>query len=280
MKEQVIEEGEWKNLIILDACRFDFFKDCYNDYLDGKLERRHSNASATREWLNHHFTQYNEDVVYVSGNPQINSITNVGRFNPKEHFFEIIDVWDFGWDNEIGTTMPKKVTESTIKTRDRFPDKKLIIHFLQPHMPYITMPQIELSSNERRQQNLKGTNYPRKKSESRLLKLKGRIGSFLEIFMKRSTIWKVEEIFGLEPKNSRTKLFKWHRKHHQKIENAYEKNLRYALDAVETLVEHLDEKTVVTADHGEAFGEKGYYEHPPSTHIPILEEVPWLKIEK
>jgi len=36
---------------------------------------------------------------------------------------------------------------------------------------------------------------------------------------------------------------------------------------------------VVTADHGEAFGEEGVWEHHIETHIPPLMEVPWLEVE-
>ncbi len=35
MKEQDIIEEDWDNLIILDACRYDFFERVYKDYLAG-----------------------------------------------------------------------------------------------------------------------------------------------------------------------------------------------------------------------------------------------------
>ncbi|MEF8826793.1 MAG: hypothetical protein V5A27_10735, partial [Halapricum sp.] len=59
----------------------------------------------------------------------------------------------------------------------------------------------------------------------------------------------------------------------------YEENLRIALESVAELTEELDGKVVVTADHGEAFGEQGIWEHHIETHIPPLVEVPWLEVE-
>lgn len=50
----------------------------------------------------------------------------------------------------------------------------------------------------------------------------------------------------------------------------YEENLWIALEAAADLIPELDGRVVVTADHGEAFGEQGIWEH----HI----EVPWLKV--
>jgi glucan phosphoethanolaminetransferase (alkaline phosphatase superfamily) len=51
------------------------------------------------------------------------------------------------------------------------------------------------------------------------------------------------------------------------------------LQSVADLVPELDGRVVVTADHGEAFGEEGVWEHHIETHIPPLVEVPWLEVE-
>ena len=41
----------------------------------------------------------------------------------------------------------------------------------------------------------------------------------------------------------------------------------------------LPPRTVITADHGEAFGECGIFGHPPGLLLPELIEVPYLTIE-
>ena len=58
----------------------------------------------------------------------------------------------------------------------------------------------------------------------------------------------------------------------------YLDNLRLALDEVADLLENVDaERAVVTADHGEAFGEWGFYEHPVGCPLPAVKRVPWVE---
>jgi hypothetical protein len=58
----------------------------------------------------------------------------------------------------------------------------------------------------------------------------------------------------------------------------YLDTLRLALDEVAVLLENVDaERVVVTADHGEAFGEWGFYEHPVGCPHPAVKRVPWVE---
>ncbi|SDF26623.1 hypothetical protein SAMN04488067_10333 [Halorubrum xinjiangense] len=60
--------------------------------------------------------------------------------------------------------------------------------------------------------------------------------------------------------------------------DSYLDNLRLALDEVESLLENVDaERVVITADHGEAFGEWGFYEHPVGCPLPAVKRVPWVE---
>lgn len=62
----------------------------------------------------------------------------------------------------------------------------------------------------------------------------------------------------------------------ERILEAYRSNIRYVLDDVELLLQNVDaDKVVITADHGEAFGEWGIYEHPGEMPLSVLREVPW-----
>jgi hypothetical protein len=57
---------------------------------------------------------------------------------------------------------------------------------------------------------------------------------------------------------------------------AYLDNLRWVLENVALLRENIDaDRVVVTADHGECFGEFGYWEHPMGVPLPALVRVPW-----
>lgn len=53
-------------------------------------------------------------------------------------------------------------------------------------------------------------------------------------------------------------------------------NLRIVLDEVDVLRRNLDaDRMVISADHGQAFGEWGIYGHPCRVPVPALRRVPW-----
>jgi len=61
---------------------------------------------------------------------------------------------------------------------------------------------------------------------------------------------------------------------------AYKQNLRIVLDDVRTLLDNVDaERAVITADHGNAMGERGIYGHAAGLALRPLREVPWAVTE-
>jgi len=63
----------------------------------------------------------------------------------------------------------------------------------------------------------------------------------------------------------------------ERVWNAYRENLRYVLDSVSVLLENVDaDGVVITADHGNGFGEAGIYGHPRLRTHRVLREVPWV----
>lgn len=66
---------------------------------------------------------------------------------------------------------------------------------------------------------------------------------------------------------------------HQRAWEAYVDNIQWVLDDIALLTQNLDAETVVlTADHGESFGEYGVYGHAPNIPTPQLKLVPWLSL--
>lgn len=66
----------------------------------------------------------------------------------------------------------------------------------------------------------------------------------------------------------------------EEVWESYRANLEHVLSEVELLTRSIDaEKLVVTADHGNALGEKGVYEHPIGVPLPCLRRVPWCVTE-
>jgi len=122
----------WDNLIILDACRYDVFEEKYKNLkVRGILEKRISRGSATREFLIENFKdRYCSNIVYITTNPFVYTALN-------DPFFKTIHLWKSHWDNKTGTVLPEQVVKKAIEVYKLYPDKKLIIHFMQPHCPFI-----------------------------------------------------------------------------------------------------------------------------------------------
>jgi len=131
-----INSRNWDYLIILDACRFDYFKK-YHRFERGDLTKILSAGSHTSEWLINNFKDENySDTVYISGNPQISNFMLKKRID-QNPFFKIDNVWDYGWSEEHNTVLPGTITKSTMKSIRNHPEKKHIIHYIQPHVPFI-----------------------------------------------------------------------------------------------------------------------------------------------
>jgi len=117
----VLQE-EWDYLILLDACRFDYFKKYSR--LPGELKKKKSPSTNTITWLKTNFKKYNEDIVYISSNPHI-SKHELGGFKGTNYFYKVESLWDYGWDDELGTVTPEKVTEAALKAKEKYPEKKI-----------------------------------------------------------------------------------------------------------------------------------------------------------
>lgn len=129
---QIMEE-DWDNLIILDACRWDMFRDL--DNISGDLRSATSQGSSTTEFLEANFANERfHDTIYITANPQF--YKNEDRFGCEFHFVK--NVWaDEGWDDTEGTVLPETMAEATKLYAERFPEKKVISHFVQPHFPFL-----------------------------------------------------------------------------------------------------------------------------------------------
>lgn len=124
---------EWDTLIILDACRYDLF--ARRSTLPGTLEKRRSRGSSTVEFLRGNAAGRDlRDTVYVTANPQFYQY----RDELDARFHEVVHVWmDEGWDGEHETVLPETTTDYARTAAERYPNKRLLIHYLQPHYPFI-----------------------------------------------------------------------------------------------------------------------------------------------
>lgn len=221
---------DWDNLVILDACRYDLFEEV--NTIGGDLSATISRGSSTGEFLKQNFgDQYFPDTVYVCANPQLESRNLRGQFHAD------IPLWVDHWDDDYKTVLPDAVTNEALAAEIDFPRKRLIIHFLQPHFPFIGKTGREI--------------------EHGTVAANGVISKDREI----PSIWVRLENGDIEA---------------SKVWKAYRENLELALPHVEHLAKNLDGKTVITSDHGNAFGEWGIYGHPSNYYIDELVTVPWF----
>jgi len=241
--DYILDEG-WDNLIILDACRYDTFKK-YNNIL-GDLEFRYSRGGGTREFLKENFKEeYYPDIVYVTGNPYV-------TISIESEFYRMISVWDEYWNHDYDTVLPDVMAEQTIKARNKFPEKRIISHFVQPHYPFI---------GDWARENL-GSHQ-------------GMISRY-NIKSEDSKSHGKQMIWNLLKNNEVDK---------ETIKRAYEENLKLTLPHVKNMIKKLNGKTIITSDHGNLFGKwlfpfpiKGYG-HPTGIYHEELIKVPWLVIK-
>lgn len=128
---------DWDNLIILDACRYDFFEQ--TSTLPGQLTAKYSKGCATYHFVRENFRDKQlYDTVYVGANTWYLKLKD--EINSDIHDF--IDLQDPTKDvefasEELQIVEPSTVTRFAKETNRRYPNKRLIVHYLQPHHPFI-----------------------------------------------------------------------------------------------------------------------------------------------
>lgn len=125
---------DWDTLIVLDACRYDLFEERHD--LPGTLSARESRAAHTSEFIAGNFNGRDlTDTVYVTASPIMQ------RGYPETYdptFHEVVNVWqEDGWDDEYNSVLPETMVEYATRAANEYPRKRLIVHFMQPHYPFI-----------------------------------------------------------------------------------------------------------------------------------------------
>ena len=229
-----IPERDWDNCLILDAARYDLFKK--HNTLSGNLDVSYSIAASTAEYLRKTFKNKEyPDIVCVTSQPKYR------KEFVENSFHEVIHVWKNDWDQEYRMVLPEIMNRRVLETIEKFPNKRILAHYIPPHGPYI---------------GETGQQMPPHRIH---------LGSDLNDENKEKPWLKDLIIDGEVTK--------------EEYKRAYEENMEIAISGIKEIVADLPGKTVVTADHGQAFGhlsEFGVVGHPSNLHIRPLIEVPWL----
>lgn len=128
-------DREWDNLIILDGCRHDLYEE-----VRGDTDYRFSLGSSSPDFIENNFSEGNfSDVVYVTGNPFFSEkkFSNFTGRNPDQVFHEVFHTYDTDWNQEKGTVLPGPLLRDAKTARKLFPDKRIVVHLMQPHYPFV-----------------------------------------------------------------------------------------------------------------------------------------------
>jgi hypothetical protein len=221
-----VYDRDWDLLVVLDACRADLFAEVAEEY-GYEVGDLTSVAGGSRTWMERTFAPDREadtrETLYVTGNPFSAEMVDPARFRAVE------EVWRYGWNEELNTVPPRPLTDVTIREHRRLTPKRTVVHYMQPHHPFVPTP-MDSGMNRDDIANPEGSVWDRLR--------RGEVD--------HDTVW-----------------------------DAYRENLRYVLDDVRLLLRSVDaERVVLTADHGNALGEWGFYGHG-DVPFPSVRRVPW-----
>jgi hypothetical protein len=118
---------DWDTAIILDACRYDIF--CKNHPEKwGIPEKKIAPGSHSKEYFQRTFSDDTyHDTIYITSNPYITTL--------PEDTFHAIEL-DEVWKEMTKQAPPEKMTEVAKEIHMKYPRKRIIVHYMQPHLPF------------------------------------------------------------------------------------------------------------------------------------------------
>lgn len=264
-------DRDWDVLVILDTCRPDALQDVSDEraWLDEIGELR-SIGSSSPEWYLNTFTEaYSDELkktALISGNIYANRVLNewtadtgaaddfLKRGNPDwkqmpsrslAHFEQITGaIKSYEPLHSESSAIPHILTDRAIAVGRQGEWDQLIIHYTLPHMPMIANA-LDWNSGEQSVDNLMS-------GPDEIRKLR-------------------KEEIGYRP-------YAYGEVSSEKAYQNFLDNLRLALDYVEILLENIDaERVVISADHGEALGEWGLWDHEHGFPFSPMRTVPWAE---
>lgn len=255
----------WDFLVVLDACRYDVFKHTLPlTGLKGTVCKAISPATWTMEWLHKQFPQYYSDIIYVSATPYVNSVMKVCHkpplndrlcYNAKHHFYKIVDVWRDGWDERFGTVPPGQVNKAFHTTYLQHPNKRYILHYMQPHTPYLCLPETQQGN---------GGYHP------------NRFQQMVNNLCSQRMVWLMKQRLH---RPATSELEGWFRQFGTRgVMRCYQHNVLEALRSIRWLVQAVKGRWLVTSDHGERIMPWVGKPHSGRRDRAVI-EVPWCYCE-
>jgi hypothetical protein len=236
--ETNIFDRDWDVLVILDGCRVDLMHEVKSEYeFLSNISEITSTGSMSLEWMENTFSnapsQELASTAYVTSNLFSRDVCDDEMFSCLE------EVWRYGWDDELNTIPARPVTDKAIDVMRSESPERMIVHYMQPHHPFI-------GENE---------SLPSFNPDP--------FGRDNDGIAEARTAWDALRRGELT---------------YEAVWQAYKENLRYVLEDVSILRKNIRaDKLAITADHGNAVGEWGIYDHPIGFPHPAVKNVPWVE---
>jgi len=256
-----VYEADWDVLVIPDTCRVDALR-AVVDRLDGldadDVSDRLSLASQTAEWLCKTFTADRRDAIartgYVSGNGWVRGVFTDGLRPDDESWFadlapptrwNVAEADDFGavvdaWRQDPGE-YSRDVPWAPHPAAATVTDHAIALARDRPDLDRLVV--------HYKQPHAPYTAGAEREGRTELTQVERAPFDYLAAGGDRADVWE-----------------------------AYLTDLRAALDEVAALCRNVDGTVVVTADHGEAFGEHGEYGHRPAMLHQQVRRVPLVTL--
>jgi hypothetical protein len=132
-------DREWDVLVVLDACRPDALRAAADgtELFDATaVTSVRSVGSSSSEWLENTFEGHPQ----TAGTAMVTGNTWTDRYLDADAFAVLDEVWKYAWDDDLGTVPAGAVTDRAIATARAGDHERLVVHYMQPHHPFVADP--------------------------------------------------------------------------------------------------------------------------------------------
>jgi len=239
---------DWDVLLLLDGCRVDALAELSGEYefLGSDVGSITSVAGNSPKWLANTFRgRYRREIgetVYVSANPHTRRVLDTGR----DGLYGEMNAAD-DWMTELADLVPVW-EQAWDEERGTVPARQVTDSLIDA---------VRASGAGRYVAHYMQPHFP---------SVPHPLGSSMDL--KDDARWN-NDVWDRLARGELSRETVW---------ESYLENLRYVLDEVELVLENIDSPDIViSADHGNAFGELGQYGHGPGFVRPIR-VVPWVEV--
>ncbi len=253
----MILDRDWDVLLLLDACRYDYFEILCP--FKGKLTPFDIGCNGTKKYMQMNFSSPEcSDVVFV------NHLILFPEWVNTSLFHAVIDAHNICWNQDYGTVLPEDNSRVGLETINKYPDKRIVIHYSQPHDPFLDRNTTIIKRKTHKQIVYRN---------SRTAWAAKRLNSLKNIFPPMP-FWYIEKVFGSSAGIGEI----YFSEGFAGLKKSYEYNTIRALNSMKKIVDIRDKKVVITSDHGKMLGEGFMYSHGYWTPK-VVTTVPWFEVK-